>query len=142
MPKPQGHELSAMLRKIRGYGGNQKYSQKDTDALEECMLIFIGGEKVKTLIEKAKSYKDIEILNINNLKGYDCDRSHFTVQSINPDFKEYSFQIWHDVHNKQIIIYKDKATDHIRLMADELYEAMYEFFTLREKQQCLLDFAA
>ncbi len=141
--KPKKEELGNWLNDITDCGPIRNFMQEDLDALEEGLMIFIGSDNTKRLIEGTSSVDEVKALGIKRIKNYDCDNSHFSVKSINPKLRSFTFEIWHECSNTQIIIYKgDSTVDHIRLMWNELYTALFEFFTSKQKQLNLFDFAA
>lgn len=136
---------------------DKEYEQLDIEALEECFKIYLGSfnlDSVKNGKELHKAFhnfsfstqtivgetkleelqrRDKKVLEFRNeLTGYEASNSYVHVKSIDPKFKDYTFCLWHDSWNSQIIIDKESRSEHIRIMWKPLFNAIYDFFSTSE----------
>lgn len=161
--KPEANEMGKWLNEIHKTNVYERYtySELDIEALGECFVLFLGCNNIKERMDEFTDYKEFKkffnqsvvsmaYANLEEWKislqrglhgrktitGYGCE-SHFTVNSIDPKFRNYSFEIWHDVHNTQVMINKGDKTHFIRIMWDNLYQSIYEYYSTKVKLEQL-----
>ena len=138
------------------------FTHLDLEATEECFKIFLGNYSFDKF-RGMSSYKDLRDdfmkpnrnFNADTIEdyketkrilysfrepiiGYSCE-DNFTCSSVKPKFKDYTFCIWHEYGNTQVFINrKDEEHAILRFEWDDLFKAMYDFFSPDKKEQIQL----